>query len=105
MRAILAGAVESSRVALGDIARTPGWTLPLVISLPCDLDGRHSDFVDLCGPALAAGAEFLATSNINTPETLDDMRAADAGYVFVIGWWQLLGRESRGEARGPSRNR
>src|SRR3546814_16986176 len=55
MRAILAGAVESSRVALGAIARTPGWTLPLVISLPRDLDGRHSDFADLSGPARSAG--------------------------------------------------
>src|SRR3546814_21023932 len=53
MRAILAGAVESSRVALGAIARTPGWTLPLVISLPRDLDGRHRDFADLSGPASA----------------------------------------------------
>src|SRR3546814_321734 len=92
MRAILAGAVESSRVALGAIARTPGWTLPLVISLPRDLDGRHSDFADLSGPARAAGAEFLATRNINTPETLDAIRAADADYVFVIGWSQICGR-------------
>src|SRR3546814_1268787 len=84
MRAILAGAVESSRVALGAIARTPGWTLPLVISLPRELDGRHSDFADLSGPASAAGAEFLATRNINTPDTIEDIRAADAAYVFVI---------------------
>src|SRR3546814_19227797 len=76
MRAILAGAVESSRVALEAIARTPGWTLPLVISLPRELDGRHSDFADLSGPARAAGAEFLATRNINTPETLDAITAA-----------------------------
>src|SRR3546814_16429526 len=55
MRAILAGAVESSRVALGAIAQTPGWTLPLVISLPRDLDGRHRAFADLSGPARAAG--------------------------------------------------
>src|SRR3546814_3787583 len=94
MRAILAGAVESSRVALGAIARTPGWTLPLVISLPRDLDGRHSDFADLSGPARAAGAEFLATRNINTPETLDAIRAAAAEYVFVIGWSQICGRRS-----------
>src|SRR3546814_3289643 len=77
MRAILAGAVESSRVALGAIARTPGWTLPLVISLPRELDGRHSDFADLSGPARAAGAEFLATRNINTPETLDAIRSEE----------------------------
>src|SRR3546814_424272 len=100
MRAILAGAVESSRVALGAIARTPGWTLPLVISLPRDLDGRHSDFADLSGPARAAGAEFLATRNINTPETLDAIRAADADYVFVIGWSQICGREFQAAAHG-----
>src|SRR3546814_12878854 len=99
MRAILAGAVESSRVALGAIARTPGWTLPLVISLPRDLDGRHSDFADLSGPARAAGAEFLATRNINTPETLASIRAADADYVFVIGWSQICGREFQAAAQ------
>src|SRR3546814_6745563 len=89
MRAILAGAVESSRVALGAIARTPGWTLPQVISLPRDFDGRPSDFADLSGPARAAGAEFLATRNINTTETLDAIRAAGAESVFGNRWWQI----------------
>src|SRR3546814_19257206 len=85
MWAILAGAVESSRVALGAIARKPGWTLPLVISLPRDLDGRHSDFADLSGPARAAGAEFLAQPNTNTTETHVAILSAAAAYAVVNG--------------------
>ncbi|MBK5264128.1 MAG: methionyl-tRNA formyltransferase [Alphaproteobacteria bacterium] len=95
MRAIVIGAVESSLVALEAIARTSGWTLPLVISLPRDLEARHSDFVALSGPARAAGAEFLMTSNINRPETIDIIRATDADYVFVIGWSQICGADFR----------
>src|SRR3546814_18897705 len=101
MRAILDGAVESSRVALGAIARTPGWTLPLVISLPRDFDGRHSDFADLSGPARAAGAEFLATRNINTPETLDAILAAVPVSVFVLVWSHIFGWEFFASAHRP----
>jgi methionyl-tRNA formyltransferase len=101
MRAILVGAVESSRVALEAIASAPGWRLPLVLSLPTELGGRHSDFVDLSEPALAAGAEFRPVRNINDPDVLSLIRAADADYVFVIGWSQIC----RGEFQAAARDR
>lgn len=99
MRAILIGAVESSRIALEAIARAPGWHLPLVISLPLDLARRHSDFVDLAPAARAAGADYLEADNINHAEVLEAIVKADADYVFVIGWSQICGAGFRAACR------
>lgn len=95
MRAILIGAVESSRVAIEAIGAAGGWALPLVLSLPNELAQRHSDFVDLAPAAKAAGARFMPITNVNSPESLAAIRAADADYIFVIGWSQICGAEFR----------
>ncbi len=89
MRAVVIGAVESTRIAIECIARAPGWSLPLVVTLPLDLAHRHSDFVDLTEPARLAGAQVFPAANGNSPESLDAIRAVNPDYVFIVGWSQI----------------
>ena len=83
MRAILIGAVESSRIALERIAAADGWDCPLVLTLPLDKSSRHSDFVDLAPTAASAGAEVLRVRNINDAEALQAIANCNADAVFV----------------------
>lgn len=89
MRAIVVGAVESSRVAIQAIGRAAGWSLPLVITLPLDLARRHSDFVDLRDAAREAGAEVMAAAEVNAPEVREAIKAVAPDYLFVVGWSQI----------------
>lgn len=93
MRAVIIGSVESSRVAIEAVGRHPEWTLPLVVTLPPDLAHRHSDYVDLRGPAAEAGAEVAFAPNVNAPEICEAIRISRPDNVFVIGWSQIC-RES-----------
>jgi methionyl-tRNA formyltransferase len=89
-RAILIGAVESSRVALSAIMASPGWEVAAVVTIDARFSDRHSDFVDL-GAAVPAGCPVVAVDNINHDEALDRLGAIAADYVFVIGWSQICG--------------
>ena len=93
MRAIVVGAVESSRIAVETIAHASGWELPLVVSLPPGLAQRHSDFVDLSAVAEQAGATMLHAADINAPDICEAIAAAEPDYVFIIGWSQICGPE------------
>jgi methionyl-tRNA formyltransferase len=92
MRAVLVGAVESTAVAIRAFARSD-WDLSLVVTLPTDKSGRHSDFVDLTADAKAAGAAIFHTAQTNHPDTLAAIRAAEPDYIFVVGWSQICGPE------------
>jgi methionyl-tRNA formyltransferase len=98
VRAIIIGAVESSRVAVEALGHTPGWHLPLVISLAPHLAHRHSDFVDLEPGVRAAGADFLGVSNVNNPDVISAIKKSRPDFVFVIGWSQICGPEFRSAA-------
>jgi len=89
MRAVIVGSVESSRVAIEAVARAPGWSLPLVVTLPVELAHRHSDYVDLRPAAQAAGAGLLHARNVNAPDVCAAIRDAAPDVVFVIGWSQI----------------
>ncbi|MGB5778534.1 MAG: formyltransferase family protein [Allopontixanthobacter sediminis] len=91
MKCILVGAVGSTELALETIARSPEWSVELVVTLPLDAAGRHSDFVDIEPLARRAGADVLRTTNINDAESLARISETEATFVFVIGWSQLCG--------------
>lgn len=100
MRALLIGAVEGTRVALDVIGSAPGWTLAAVATLPPELATRHSDFADL-GPAAAqAGARLITVANGNAPAFIDQVRALEIDYAFVIGWSQICGPDFRDAVNG-----
>ena len=52
MRIAFVGAVEGSRVAFDALVEA-GMTPSLLVTLAADASTRHSDFVDLSGPARA----------------------------------------------------
>lgn len=99
MKAILIGAVESTRIALECLAQAPEWDLSAVLTLPPALDSRHSDFVDLKPDAGRAGADLVHVSNINSDEALASISALAPDYIFVIGWSQLCGPNFMNSAR------
>ncbi|MES2269914.1 MAG: formyltransferase family protein [Pseudomonadota bacterium] len=99
MRAILVGAVESSRIALQCLARSPAWDLGAIFTLPPELAQRHSDFVDLSADARAAGAPLITLSNINSDAAFAEIKAIDPDYIFVIGWSQICGARFMASAR------
>ncbi len=74
------------------IAQAPQWSVELVVTLPLDAAGRHSDFVDLEPLAQRANADILRTSDINDAAALATMARYDVDYIFVIGWSQLCGK-------------
>lgn len=90
-RAILVGAVESSRVALEALARHPDLSVAAVVTLDEALCDRHSDFVDLAVEADAIGCPLIRVANINRDDALAAIGAVDAAYIFVIGWSQICG--------------
>ncbi|GLV26324.1 methionyl-tRNA formyltransferase [Sphingobium sp. Cam5-1] len=99
MKAIVVGAVESTRVAVTALGQSRQWDLAAVFTLPPDLAHRHSDFVDLSGEAEKAGARMVRTANINSDVALQAIRDLAPDYIFVIGWSQICGAEFRATAR------
>lgn len=100
MRAILVGAVESSRIALRCLAAADDWELAGVVTLPESLAARHSDFADLRPDAEAAGCPVIEAANGNAPEILERIAELRPDYLFVIGWSQLCGDDMRALAPG-----
>jgi methionyl-tRNA formyltransferase len=100
MRAVLIGAVDSTRIALRMLSDAPDCTLSAVVTLPPDLAGRHSDFVDLADEAARAGAKLIHAANANVPDVLAQIREAAPDLLFVIGWSQLCGPDLLSVASG-----
>ena len=100
MKAVVVGAVESTRVTLKALADDQRWQVGAVVTLPTNLSGRHSDFVDLSADARACGARLIAAANSNAPEVIEAVRAVGADVAFVIGWSQICKPEFREAAGG-----
>lgn len=91
MRAVVVGAVGSTRVLIEALSADPVWEIALVVTVPPDLHSRHSDIVDLSPLAEKTGADLHFTAHTNDEQTLSAVRRADPDYIFVIGWSQLCG--------------
>lgn len=91
MKAILVGAVESTKIALQSLAASPAWDLAAVLTLPLDLAGRHSDFVDLTDDARDAGTRLVPVANSNSDDAIAAIAEHAPDYIFVIGWSQICG--------------
>ncbi|WP_157218503.1 methionyl-tRNA formyltransferase [Flavisphingomonas formosensis] len=100
MRAVLIGAVESTRVAARCLAAAPDWDLAALVTLPLELGGRHSDFLDLAQDADAAGCALLRFANANSEEAIAAITELRPDYLFVIGWSQLCGERLMAIAPG-----
>jgi methionyl-tRNA formyltransferase len=102
MRAIIVGAVDSTRVAIRCLAASPRWQLAAVVTLPSEAAGRHSDFVDLTEDAATAGAELVHAKDVNADEVIERIAAIAPDYLFVIGWSQLCGERFLQSAPGSA---
>ncbi|MFB0612643.1 methionyl-tRNA formyltransferase [Aurantiacibacter poecillastricola] len=89
MRAVVVGAVESTAVLADALARADGWSVPLIVTLPKDLEARHSDFVDMQPYAQRLGAQLHFARNSNDADTLAAIDKAEPDYIFVVGWSQI----------------
>lgn len=94
-RALLIGAVETTRIAFEAIMQHPGWDMAAVVTLAPSLAGRHSDFVDLEPVARERGCRIIHVDNINREDALLAMREANADIAFVMGWSQICGAAFR----------
>lgn len=92
MRAVLIGAVDSTRIALRVLSAAADCTLAAVVTLPPELAARHSDFVDVSEETIAAGATLIHAPNANRPDVLAQIGDARPDLLFVIGWSQLCGQ-------------
>ncbi|APG88680.1 methionyl-tRNA formyltransferase Fmt (plasmid) [Sinorhizobium americanum CCGM7] len=98
MRIVFVGAVESSEIALEALIRM-GLAPALIVTLPPELAGRHTDFADLGAVGRAAGCAVRYTSDINHPDVLEAMASAEPDLTFVIGWSQVCRQPFRNVAR------
>lgn len=98
MKIVFVGAVEGSKIAFDALVKA---SLPpaLVITLPPELAGRHSDYADLSTMAKLAGSAVLFTQNINAPDVIDAMRRTEPDLCLIIGWSQICKAEFRAIAR------
>ncbi|MBX7483377.1 methionyl-tRNA formyltransferase [Qipengyuania qiaonensis] len=93
LKAALVGCVGSTALAAEILARSPDWSLELVVTLELAAAKRHSDFVDLAGIADAASARLFRTLSSNSAECLQAIVEADVDFIFVIGWSQICRAE------------
>lgn len=100
MRAVIVGAVESTRITLEAVCAARGWEAAALVTLPPDLAGRHSDFADMSAETARAGCPVIHAANSNAPEILEQIAALRPDYTFVIGWSQICGAAFRAAAGG-----
>lgn len=89
MRAAVIGAVGSTAILLEELEKADDWDVPIIVTLPEELYGRHSDLVELSPMAERLGARLYRTAKTNDPDTLAAIDDADPDYIFVVGWSQL----------------
>lgn len=100
MRAVIVGAVESTRITLEAVAAAADWEVAALVTLPPALASRHSDFTDMSAEAARADASVIHAANSNAPEVLEQIAALKPDYTFVIGWSQICGSAFRAAAGG-----
>jgi methionyl-tRNA formyltransferase len=71
----------------------------IVVTLPAEAAHRHADVADLSTPARAMGSTVFETSDINAPETLAAIAAAEPDLCTVVGWSQICRAPLRSIAR------
>lgn len=94
MKTIFVGAVEGSAVALNAICQA-GHIPDLVVTLPPESAGAHSDFADLVPIAQRFGSDIHLTTRSDSAETLALMQDYAPDLIMVIGWSQLCGPRFR----------
>lgn len=94
MKSVFVGAVEGSALALEALIAA-GHAPSLVVTLPLERAGAHSDFADLGPIAARHGIALHRTAKSDSPGTIAAIRALAPDVILIIGWSQLVGAEFR----------
>ncbi|HEX8669491.1 MAG TPA: formyltransferase family protein [Allosphingosinicella sp.] len=94
LRIGLVGAVWSTEVALRALAEA-GHPPAVLITLPMEKSGRHSDFVDLGPLAQDLSVPLARAEDVNDPALLERLAALELDLLMVIGWSRMCGPEFR----------
>ncbi|WBU63458.1 methionyl-tRNA formyltransferase [Paracoccus aerodenitrificans] len=90
MKTAFIGAVEGSAVALRTLCEK-GQSPDLVVTLPVELAGAHSDFADLGPLAADYGLRLMRSPRSESDEVMAALRQLQPDLVMIIGWSQLIG--------------
>lgn len=94
MRIVFIGAVEGSAAALQAICAANHRPV-LVVTLPLEKAGAHSDFHDLGPIAATNGIDLLRIASSDDDACLRTIRGAEPDMILIIGWSQLIGAQMR----------
>ena len=92
IRIALVGTVQSTERALQTLARSGAAPL-LLVTLPPQKSGRHSDYIDLQPLADELGVDVVHSDDVNEAELLERLKGLDLDVAMVIGWSRLCGPE------------
>jgi methionyl-tRNA formyltransferase len=71
-------------------AAEAGAEVAAVVTLPGPIDPDRSGQCSFDEIASELGARLIETADVNSPETIAALRAADPDLMFVVGWSQLV---------------
>jgi methionyl-tRNA formyltransferase len=71
-------------------AAEAGAEVVAVVTLPGPIDPSRSGQCSFEGIAGRLGAELIETADVNSPETINAVRAVEPDLTFIVGWSQLV---------------
>ena len=71
-------------------AAEAGAEIAAVVTLPGPIDPIRSGQCSFSEVAISLGAPLVETTDVNAPETVEAVRAAEPDAIFVVGWSQLV---------------
>jgi methionyl-tRNA formyltransferase len=71
-------------------AAEAGAEVAAVVTLPGPIDPDRSGQCSFEGIAGRLGAQLIETADVNSPETIAEVREVDPDLIFVVGWSQLV---------------
>ena len=74
-------------------AAESGAEIAAVVTLPGPIDPNRSGQCSFGETAISLGVPLLEIEDVNAPETVEAVRAAEPDSIFVVGWSQLVHEE------------
>jgi methionyl-tRNA formyltransferase len=94
-RVLFVGAVHEAVPALAALVDSPAQVVG-VVTMPRERAAQTSGYVDLGPLARVAGAELLPCADINSAESVGQIRRLAPDLIVVVGWTRLLRAELLG---------
>jgi methionyl-tRNA formyltransferase len=74
-------------------AAEAGAEITALVSLPGPIDPNRSGQCSFSELAISLGVPLIEIKDVNAPETVEAVRAAEPDSIFVVGWSQLVHEE------------